>query len=148
MAPGGSYTLTATYYNDVGQLVKYNGKLNYQLRFCQLNNSSSCQTSTGAWGDYTLNNGQVVISLPSNTAQGIYNASFMPVGLSGFNWSNEAKSNAAVYVVIIGFASFDITNKKIFEYENINEEPFEKEAKNINPYLVDSNDFFIEKFFF
>ena len=62
-----------------------------------------------------------------------------------FNWSNEAKSNAAVYVVIIGFASFDIANKKIFEYENINEEPFEKEAKNINPYLVDSNDFFIEK---
>lgn len=62
-----------------------------------------------------------------------------------FNWSNEAKSNAAVYVVIIGFASFEIANKKIFEYENINEEPFEKEAKNINPYLVDSNDFFIEK---
>ena len=62
-----------------------------------------------------------------------------------FNWSNEAKSNAAVYVVIIGFASFDTTNKKIFEYENINNEPFEKEAKNINPYLVDANDFFIEK---
>lgn len=62
-----------------------------------------------------------------------------------FNWSNEAKSNAAVHVVIVGFASFDTTNKKIFEYENINEEPFEKEAKNINPYLVDSNDFFIEK---
>ena len=31
-----------------------------------------------------------------------------------FNWSNEAKSNAAVHVVIVGFASFDTTNKKIF----------------------------------
>ena len=62
-----------------------------------------------------------------------------------FNWSNEAKSNAAVYVVIIGFASFDTINKKIFEYENIKSDEHEKKAKNINPYLVDANDFFIEK---
>ena len=62
-----------------------------------------------------------------------------------FNWSNEAKSNAAVYVVIIGFASFDTINKKIFEYENIKSDAHEKQAKNINPYLVDANDFFIEK---
>ncbi|MDR2205882.1 MAG: hypothetical protein LBE36_06985 [Flavobacteriaceae bacterium] len=30
-----------------------------------------------------------------------------------FKWSNEAKGNAAVYCVIIGFANFD-TNKKSF----------------------------------
>ncbi|RLA07043.1 MAG: class I SAM-dependent DNA methyltransferase [Gammaproteobacteria bacterium] len=62
-----------------------------------------------------------------------------------FNWSNEAKHNAAVHVVIIGFANFDSKNKKIFEYENINGEAHEKQAKNVNPYLVDANDFFIEK---
>lgn len=62
-----------------------------------------------------------------------------------FNWSNEAKSNAAVFVVIIGFASFDTVNKRIFEYENIKSDAHEKQAKNINPYLVDANDFFIEK---
>ena len=62
-----------------------------------------------------------------------------------FNWSNEAKSNAAVYVVIIGFASFDITNKKIFEYENIKAEAHEKIVKNITPYLVEGDDIVIEK---
>jgi type II restriction/modification system DNA methylase subunit YeeA len=34
-----------------------------------------------------------------------------------FKWSNEAKGNAAVYCVIIGFANFDTNNKFIYEYE-------------------------------
>lgn len=62
-----------------------------------------------------------------------------------FKWSNEAKGNAAVYCVIIGFANFDINNKVIFEYENIKGEPHEVKAKNINPYLVDAKDIFISK---
>ncbi len=62
-----------------------------------------------------------------------------------FNWSNEAKGNAAVHVVIVGFGNFDIDNKRIFEYENINKEPHEKKAKNINPYLVEGDDIIIEK---
>jgi ATP-dependent Clp protease ATP-binding subunit ClpX len=36
-----------------------------------------------------------------------------------FKWSNEAKRNAAVYCVIIGFAAHDTTNKKLFEYEHV-----------------------------
>jgi len=36
-----------------------------------------------------------------------------------FKWTNEAKGNAAVHVVIIGFANFDINKKSIFEYEDI-----------------------------
>jgi hypothetical protein len=55
-----------------------------------------------------------------------------------FKWRNEAKGNAAVYCVIIGFANFDTNNKTIFEYEDIKAEAHEVKAKNINPYLVDA----------
>jgi hypothetical protein len=60
-----------------------------------------------------------------------------------FNWSNEAKSNAAVHVVIVGFANFDTDNKKLFEYENIKAESHERNVKNINPYLVEADDIVI-----
>jgi hypothetical protein len=57
-----------------------------------------------------------------------------------FKWSNEAKGKAAVHVVIIGFADFDVNDKLIYEYENINTEPHELKVKNINPYLVEGKD--------
>ena len=62
-----------------------------------------------------------------------------------FKWSNEARGNAAVYCVIIGFANFDAANKSIFDYEDIRGEAHELKAKNINPYLVDAQDIFIVK---
>ena len=62
-----------------------------------------------------------------------------------FKWSNEAKGNAAVYCVIIGFANYDTNNKSIFEYEDIKGEAHEIKAKNINSYLVDAKDILIEK---
>lgn len=62
-----------------------------------------------------------------------------------FKWSNEAKGNAAVYCVIIGFANFDTSSKVIYEYEDIKGEPHEVKAKNINAYLVDAKDILIEK---
>jgi hypothetical protein len=62
-----------------------------------------------------------------------------------FKWSNEAKGNAAVYCVIVGFANYDIINKSIFEYEDIKGEAHEIKAKNINPYLVDAKDLLINK---
>jgi hypothetical protein len=62
-----------------------------------------------------------------------------------FKWSNEAKGNAAVYCVIIGFANFDTYNKSIFEYEDIRGEAHEVKVKNINPYLVDAKDLLIIK---
>lgn len=61
-----------------------------------------------------------------------------------FKWSNEAKGNAGVYCVIIGFANFDTDNKTIFEYEDITGEPHQLRAKNINPYLVDAKNTLIE----
>ncbi len=62
-----------------------------------------------------------------------------------FKWSNEAKGNAAVYCVIIGFANYDTLNKSIFDYEDIKGEAHELKAKNINPYLVDAKDILINK---
>lgn len=62
-----------------------------------------------------------------------------------FKWSNEAKGNAAVYCVIIGFANFDTQNKRIFDYENIKGEAHEIKAKNINPYLIDAKVLLINK---
>ncbi len=62
-----------------------------------------------------------------------------------FSWSNEAKGNAAVHVVIIGFANFDISGKLIYDYINIKGEPHEVKVKNINPYLIEGQDIFIQK---
>ena len=62
-----------------------------------------------------------------------------------FKWSNEAKGNAAVYCVIVGFANYETNNKRIFEYEDIKGEAHEIKAKNINQYLVDAKDILIEK---
>jgi hypothetical protein len=62
-----------------------------------------------------------------------------------FKWNNEARGNAAVFVVIIGFANFDINNKLLYEYENANAEAHELRVKNINPYLVVGGDIIVLK---
>jgi hypothetical protein len=61
-----------------------------------------------------------------------------------FKWSNEAKGNAAVFVVIIGFYC-DLSNsnsieKHLFDYPDTKGEPLVAKAKNINPYLVAADD--------
>ncbi|MCK5720505.1 MAG: class I SAM-dependent DNA methyltransferase [Thiomargarita sp.] len=62
-----------------------------------------------------------------------------------FKWSNEAKGNAQVYVIIIGFANFEAKQKRLFEYQDIKGEAHEKSVKNINPYLVEGLDLIILK---
>ncbi|MEI6335250.1 MAG: DNA methyltransferase [Methylococcaceae bacterium] len=57
-----------------------------------------------------------------------------------FRWSNEGKGVAAVHCVILGFGLYDITNKRIFDYETLKAEAHEIKANNINPYLVDGED--------
>ncbi len=79
------------------------------------------------WG-YLLNNLNIKIHFAHRT----------------FKWSNEAKGNAAVYCVIIGFAAYDTSEKKIYDYEDIRGEAHEIKAKNINPYLIDASDILIE----
>ena len=60
-----------------------------------------------------------------------------------FQWSSEARGQAAVHCVIIGFALHDADDKRIFDYETVQAEPHEVKVKNINPYLVDVGDLVI-----
>lgn len=62
-----------------------------------------------------------------------------------FKWSNDAKGNAAVYCVIVGFSLDIIINKRLFEYTDINGDFIEIAANNINAYLVDAPSIFIDR---
>ena len=55
-----------------------------------------------------------------------------------FKWSNEAKGKSAVHCVIVGFSAAYNGEKVIYDGD------IELAAANINPYLVDSPDVFIE----
>ena len=62
-----------------------------------------------------------------------------------FSWNNEARGKAAVHCVIIGFGLQDVSNKTIYEYEDIKGEPHAVRASNINPYLLDAPNTLLEK---
>lgn len=57
-----------------------------------------------------------------------------------FKWSNEARGNAAVHVVIIGFSNYDIKGKEIYSYETITSDPAVQTVSNLNAYLVPGKD--------
>jgi type I restriction-modification system DNA methylase subunit len=62
-----------------------------------------------------------------------------------FRWSNEARGQAAVHCVIVGFALFDIPKKRLFEYVDVNSEPHEISVDNITPFLSPGPDIIIKK---
>jgi hypothetical protein len=55
-----------------------------------------------------------------------------------FSWESEARGQAHMHVVIIGFGAFDVTNKMIYDYqeETVTTTP----ARNISPYLIEGSD--------
>jgi hypothetical protein len=61
-----------------------------------------------------------------------------------FTWSNEARGNAAVHCVIVGFACGEVRPKRLFDYAQPRAEPHELAVSNINPYLVDAPDVLLE----
>lgn len=63
-----------------------------------------------------------------------------------FRWSNEAKYNASVFCVIVGFSFLEIKNsKKLYYYDSVGSEPKEVIVKNINAYLFGGNEILIQK---
>ena len=56
---------------------------------------------------------------------------------TSFRWRNNAKSNAAVYVVVVGLRASSKLKKYIFNSQS------KKSVKNISPYLIDANNLII-----
>lgn len=55
-----------------------------------------------------------------------------------FKWTSQARGTANVHCVIIGFSRNEIVSRRrIFDYPDINSDPVELQATNINPYLID-----------
>jgi hypothetical protein len=124
-AGGGTLDYVTGWYIKAAQYIQ---DTNIKVAFVSTNSIVQGEQTSILWG-YLLSNYNIKIHFAHRT----------------FRWSNEAKGNAAVYCVIIGFASYDTNNKRIFEYEDIKGEAHEIKAKHINPYLIDAKDLFINK---
>ena len=61
-----------------------------------------------------------------------------------FKWQNEAKGNATVHVVIIGFSVCNVLRKFIYEYPFVSGEPLRSEVSFINQYLLEAPSILIE----
>jgi len=90
-------------------------------------NSITQGEQVGILGNYLLNENDITIHFAHRT----------------FKWLNEARGNAQVYVVIIGFGAFDINHKRLFDYLTPQSDPMEKRVKNINAYLVNQDNIVI-----
>ena len=73
-------------------------------------------------------------------AQGIY----IQFAHRTFVWQSAAKGKAAVHCVIIGFGKDNTLKKTIFDYEDGKGLPVSMSANNINAYLVDAANIFLE----
>ncbi|KAB2867765.1 MAG: class I SAM-dependent DNA methyltransferase [Bacteroidales bacterium] len=62
-----------------------------------------------------------------------------------FKWNNEAKGNANVHVVIIGFGKPDGQVKYLYDYDSPNSDPHIIECKYINSYLLPNTNLIIKK---
>ncbi|MGB2727213.1 MAG: DNA methyltransferase [Halobacteriota archaeon] len=91
-------------------------------------NSITQGEQVGILWDYLLNEKKIKIHFAHRT----------------FRWLNQAKGKAQVYVVIIGFASFDTKTKLLYDYETPISDPMRIKAENINPYLVSQEDIILK----
>lgn len=62
-----------------------------------------------------------------------------------FAWTSEAPSAASVYCTVIGFDKERRPAPRLFDYSDIRGDPEEQAAKNINGYLVEGPNVFVEQ---
>ena len=55
-----------------------------------------------------------------------------------FSWVSEARGKAHVHVVIIVFGAYDISDKRLFDYDTPNSSPHVLSVSNLNGYLADA----------
>jgi hypothetical protein len=119
------YIQASQYMNEVNK-IEENGFPKTKTAFVSTNSISQGEQVGVLWGEL-FNKYKIKIHFAHRT----------------FKWGNEAKANAAVHVVIIGFSNYDTNEKMIYEYDDVRSEPHEVLVKNINPYLVEGKDIFI-----
>ncbi len=112
-------------------------------QYMQRTNTDNQKVKTGFVSTNSISQGEQVGILWSE----LFNQYKMKIHFAHrtFKWGNEAKANAAVHVVIVGFSNYDVQEKFIYEYNDIRSEPHEVKVKNINPYLVEGKDGFITR---
>jgi hypothetical protein len=116
----GNLDFVAAWYLKAAQYIQ---GTNVRVAFVSTNSVTQGEQVSILWGEM-LNKYQVKIQFAHRT----------------FNWSNEARNNAAVHVIIAGFGLENPPEKRLFEYPTLQGEPHEIKAKNINPYLVAADD--------
>jgi hypothetical protein len=57
-----------------------------------------------------------------------------------FRWTSESRDQAAVFCVVLGLTSHEVTNKRIFDYETPDSIPHELRVSRINPYLIEEDE--------
>ncbi len=62
-----------------------------------------------------------------------------------FEWQSDAKGTAHVHCVIIGLSKTKQTETSLFTYESRKGEPTHSIAQNINPYLIDYANVYVQK---
>lgn len=131
--------ILSVYLDDNGNTYKTAGKIDYvagwyfkAAQLMQNTNIKSCFVSTNS-----ITQGEQVSAIwkPLYERFNIH----IDFGWRTFVWDSEANDKAHVHVVIVGFSSAPSDHKKwIFEKEN------RREVQNINPYLLDAPDVFVE----
>jgi hypothetical protein len=120
----GVLDFVSAWYVKAAQLIKANA----QVRCALVSTSSITQGE------------QVGILWSWMLAQGIH----IQFAHRTFVWQSAAKGKAAVHCVIIGFGTDNTLKKTIFDYEEGKGLPIPISANNINAYLVDAENVFLE----
>ena len=131
--------MRAIYTDETGKVYKGAGKIDYVagwfMKAAQLMEGTIIRTAFVSTS--SIVQGEQVNSIwkPIFSRYGIQ----IDFAYRPFKWESEANNKAQVYVVIIGFSTQNTSSKKIIFDSNLQET-----VKNINPYLMDGPDIFIE----
>jgi len=93
-----SYVEPGTFYDLIVlssrvPFVGYTGLLDVTVTSC--NQSDYCNTTTGPWGNYSVQNGFLRVNIASNFSPGRFRARFKPRD-SDWDWSNEIQINVGM----------------------------------------------------
>ena len=130
--------MLSAYVDEKGKPFKTAGKIDYvaawYYKAAKLMQGTQIKTAFVSTNSITQGEQVAAVWKPIFDMYGVH----IDFGYRTFVWSNEAKGKAAVHCVIVGFSTGRSGEKVIYYGEE------KIIANNINPYLVDAPDIFIE----